>query len=126
MKLLESMKPMQWPSARLLSAAVFAAALLGCSSTSVRLERDYDDAGEAELNDDAQSPEAFVDRLGEPAEWKKEGEGENTRQTAIWKCIDGQDRTITWRLQESQKGVRRWVVVSDTSRKGDCADGTSP
>jgi hypothetical protein len=103
--------------------ASLAAALLGCSSTSVRLNRDYEDPADAALNDEAQSPEAFVDRLGEPDEWKNEGEGDDLRQTAVWKCRDGQDRTITWRLQESQKGVRRWVVVSDTSRKGDCAGG---
>ena len=120
------MKPIRRPPTLLLVVAAAAASLLGCSSTSVHLNQDYEDSLEADLNDDAQTPEAFVDRLGEPAEWKTEGEGEHARQTALWKCIDGQDRTVTWQMQESQKGVRHWVVISDTSRKGDCADGASP
>lgn len=120
------MKPIGARSAWRLAATVSAVALAGCSSTSVGLNRSYEDFGDQDLNDEAQSPDAFVDRLGEPDEWKKEGEGSNARQTAIWKCVDGQDRTITWRLQESQKGVSRWVLVSDTSRKGDCADAARP
>lgn len=112
----------QWRSTLLLApAALLLAALSGCSSTSVRLNRDYDDPNEGALEAEAQSPEAFVERLGEPTEWKKDSGGSDPEQTAVWKCLDGKDRTVVWRLQDSQKGVRHWVVVSDTSVKGDCA-----
>ena len=118
---------MRWPAAfHFAPVAVLLASLAGCSSTSIRLNRDYDDPNEGALEAEAQSPEAFVERLGEPTEWKKDSEGSDPEQTAVWKCLDGKDRTVVWRLQDSQKGVRRWVVVSDTSVKGDCAgEGSS-
>jgi hypothetical protein len=86
----DPMKPIRRPPTLLLVVAAAAASLLGCASTSVRLNEQSEDSLQADLNDDAQTPEAFVDRLGEPAEWKTEGEGENAHQTAIWKCIGGQ------------------------------------
>ncbi len=90
----------------------------GCSSSSVSLNREFDDPAEEEAAWDAQSPEAFADRLGEPDEWKNEGEGDDLRMTAVWKCVDGHRREIVWRQQDSAKGLRHWVVVSDTSREG--------
>jgi hypothetical protein len=90
----------------------------GCSSSSVRLSRDWDEPAEEEAAYEVQSPEAFVERLGEPDSWKNEGEDEDLRMTAVWKCVDGQTREVVWRQQDSGRGLRRWVVVSDTSREG--------
>jgi hypothetical protein len=99
---------------------VLVAALLGCSSTNVRLNRGWDEPGEEEEAWEAQSPDAFVDRLGEPDEWRNEGEDDDLRMTAVWKCLDGKDREVTWRHQDSDRGVRRWVVVSDTLKEAEC------
>ena len=95
-------------------------AVLGCSSANVRVNRDWDDAGEEIDAWEAQSPDAFVDRLGQPDEWTYEGEDPDLRMTAIWKCVDGRDRLVTWRRQDSDKGVLRWAVVSDISREAAC------
>jgi hypothetical protein len=38
--------------------------------------------------------------------------------TAVWNCVDGKTREVQWRQQDTSKGLRRWVVVSDTSREG--------
>ena len=96
--------------------------LAGCSSTSVRVDQEYDEPEDEAAMWEAQSPEGFVERLGDPDEWRDEGEGDDLRMTAVWKCVEGRGREVTWRLQESGKGLRRWVVVSDTSREGDCDD----
>jgi len=107
---------------RACSAWMLSATLAGCSASSIHLNRDYDDPADAAEQYQAQSPEAFTERFGEPDEWKKSDKDDkgDPQMTATWKCLDGKRREITWRMQESQKGVRRWVVVSDTSRKGDC------
>jgi hypothetical protein len=95
-------------------------ALAGCSSTSIRAEREFDDPADEAALWEAESPEGFVERLGDPDEWRNEGEGDDLRMTAVWKCLEGRGREVAWRLQESGKGLRRWVVVSDTSREGEC------
>ncbi len=97
--------------------AVFAS---GCASTNLRLNPDYDDPYDASVQYDAQSPDGFVERLGDPDEWRNEGEGSDLRMIAVWRCLDGKDREVVWRQQESGRGVGRWIVVSDTTREADC------
>jgi hypothetical protein len=113
---------------RVLAAGILSLSLTGCASSSISLNRDYDDPMQSREQFEAQSPEAFEERFGPPDEWKNKSAEEDhpLEMTAIWKCLDGQYREVTWRMQDSQKGVRHWVVVSDTSRKGDCGKaGTS-
>lgn len=92
----------------------------GCGSTNISLDRDYGTPAEAAVEYDAQSPDAFTERLGDPDEWRNEGKGSDLRMIAVWKCRDGKDREVVWRQADAGKGVGRWVVVSDTTRDGDC------
>ena len=93
----------------------------GCFGTNLRVNRDFDDPMDAAANLEAQSPEGFVDRLGDPDEWRNEGKGDDLRMIAVWKCLDGQDREVVWRQQVAGNGVVHWLVVSDTVRENtDC------
>jgi hypothetical protein len=93
-----------------------AAVLSACASTSIQLNREHDpdDAN-------ASSPDAYVERFGEPDEWRRDGEGDKLRMTAIWRCLDGEYREVVWRRQAADAGGREgWVVVQDTTREGEC------
>ena len=95
---------------------LFLVPLSGCSSTSVQLTREAD-ADETDVS----SPDAYVERFGEPDEWSREGEGEKLRMTAIWRCLDGEYREIVWRRQGVEsKGRQTWVVIQDLTREGEC------
>jgi len=99
---------------------LLALVLVGCGHTNVRLNREWDAPEDEAAVWDSQSPDAFVDRLGEPDEWINEGEDDDVRMTATWRCLDGKDRVVTWRQQPTSRGVLRWAVVSDTSQEADC------
>ena len=105
---------------RLVVAVLLASLAAGCSSTNLRLNRDWEDSADAAVEWNAQSPEGFVDRLGEPAVWRNEGKGDDLRMIALWKCLDGHDREVTWRQQAGGDGIVRWFVVSDVLRDADC------
>ncbi|GJM44958.1 MAG: hypothetical protein DHS20C21_18000 [Gemmatimonadota bacterium] len=91
----------------------------GCGSTNVGLNRSFSEYGDALEYDDAMSPESFVDRLGEPDEWKNEGEGDRLRMTAIWYCLDNEYREIQWRMMQRERGPQSWVVQEDVRRECD-------
>ena len=58
--------------------------LTGCTGTNVSVNRGFDEVDDAQEYYDTMSPEAFVDRLGEPDEWRNQGEGDRLEMTAIW------------------------------------------
>ena len=99
---------------RVALALLSALVVTGCIGSNVRVNRDWDDPTDAAANLEAQSPEGFVDRLGDPDEWRNEGKGDDVRMTAVWKCVDGQRREVVWRQQVGGTGASHWVVVSDT------------
>ena len=67
------------------------------------------------------SPDAFVDRMGEPDEWRNEGKGDGLRMTAVWKCLDGERREVTWRIRGGdRRGHQQWQVVRDVRSEGEC------
>ncbi len=103
-----------------LTAALAAVLLpaIGCGSANVGMNRGFDDYDDAAEYDDTMSPDAFADRLGEPDEWRNEGDGDALRMTAIWYCLDDEYREIQWRIQQRDRGPQTWVVIEDIRR--DC------
>ena len=70
------------------------------------------------------SPDAFVERYGEPDEWRHEGQGSRLTMTAVWRCLDGEYREVVWRTaNRTSDGVQYWNVVRDVTREGDCGSG---
>ena len=95
--------------------------LAGCYARSnIGVNRGFDEYDEEMEYESTMSPDAFADRLGEPDEWRNEGEGANLRMTAIWKCLKGERREVTWRMGQSDRGRQGWQVISDTRGEGDC------
>jgi hypothetical protein len=96
------------------------ALLWGCSSTHVHLDPGFGDKEQDTEYHDTLSPDAFVDRLGEPDEWRNEGEGDGLKMIALWNCLDGHRREITWRIAHDDHGGRQyWRLESD--ERSDCA-----
>jgi hypothetical protein len=98
------------------AAVLLAAAAGGCGgirgvsadlSNTDREEEDYLAAG----------PDAFVERLGEPDEWKNREEGKELLMTAVWRCAEGKYREVTWRSRVRESGGQYWAVVEDISRE---------
>jgi len=98
------------------------ALLLGpaCGPPNIGVNRNVDDVDGAVDFADPSSPDAFVDRFGEPDEWKNEGEGDRLRMTAIWHCLDGRRREVTWRIRDNTARQGRWQLVDDRRSDGDC------
>ncbi|MBZ0267041.1 hypothetical protein K8I85_02695 [bacterium] len=93
----------------------------GCTNANVRLNPGFDDREDDAAYHDTMSPDAFVDRLGEPDEWRNEGEGDDLRMVAIWNCLDDHRREITWRIAHDDHGGRQyWRVEND--RRTDCVE----
>jgi hypothetical protein len=101
----------------------------GCRpGTNVSVNRDYDTLEEEQVYDDAQSPDGFVERLGEPDIWGNEGEGDNLRMTATWLCRKGQYRKVIWRMKTRERGQQAWQVINEEvrdARPTDC-DESAP
>jgi hypothetical protein len=90
--------------------------LSACGSTTLQLNREHD-PDEADVS----SPDAYVERFGEPDEWRRDGEGDKLRMTAIWRCLDGEYREVVWRRQAAEARARElWVVIQDSTREGEC------
>jgi hypothetical protein len=102
----------------LLLAALAVAA--GCGSTKVGMERRSDEYEGPTQYQDTMSPDAFVDRLGEPDEWKSEGEGDQLRMIAIWNCLKGERREVTWRIGGGEAPHPGWTLISDKRTEGKC------
>lgn len=62
-------------------------------------------------------PDAMVDRLGDPDEWKNHKDGDQLLMTAIWYCVEGEYREITWESRVQQRGTQYWAIVNDISRE---------
>jgi hypothetical protein len=93
----------------------------GCANTNVRLNPGFDTMEEDAEYHDAMSPDAFVDRLGEPDEWRNEGEGDRLQMIAVWNCLDGKRREITWRIAHDDHGGRQyWQLEND--KRSDCTE----
>jgi hypothetical protein len=92
----------------------------GCGGASIQLQRDFGEESLEESGVQSISPEAFVDRYGEPDEWRHEGEGANLRMIATWRCLDGKLREVTWRQRSGPGGQQYWDVVNDVTAEGEC------
>lgn len=85
-----------------------------CTNANVRLSPGFDDMEKDHEYQDTMSPDALVDRLGEPDEWRNEGEGDRLKMIAVWNCLDGKRREITWRINHDDHGGRQyWQLEND-------------
>jgi hypothetical protein len=102
------------------AAAVVAALFLsGCSVLrNVHAEADRSALPDEELV--PSGPERLVELLGEPDEWRNEKEGDHLFMTAVWDCVEGEHREVTWQSRLRDSGRQYWAVVSDVSEK--CAE----
>jgi hypothetical protein len=66
----------------------------------------------------ASGPDAMVDRLGDPDEWKNRKDGDQLLMTAIWYCVESEYREVTWQSRVSETGTQFWAVIEDIAR--DC------
>ncbi len=101
-----------------LGLAVLGLGAGGCGKASMQISRDFD-TDELEAN----TPESYVDRWGDPDEWTDEKDGSELQSTMIWRCLDGEYREMVWRLREQSGGRKFWVLISDVTRKGICPEG---
>ncbi len=109
----------------LISAALLLCLIVlssGCRSPNLGVNRGYDNLEDEEEYVDMMSPDGFVDRLGEPDEWKNEGSDDDLRMSAIWKCSHGKHRTVAWVIGTRERGGQGWRLVQDETRDGDCDD----
>ena len=66
----------------------------------------------------AGGPDAMIDRLGDPDEWKNHKEGDQLFMTAVWYCVEDEYREVTWQSRVRESGTQFWAVVEDIAR--DC------
>ena len=98
-------------------ALAWLALLAGCRQPNVRINEGFSDREMETEYFGAMSPDAFVDRLGEPDEWRNEGEGDNLRMVAVWNCLDGERREVTWRIAHSDETGRQYWRLDDDMRE---------
>jgi hypothetical protein len=84
-----------------------------------KVSTDLTHDGRAEEEYLAGGPDAFVERMGEPDEWKNRTENDHLFMTAIWRCVDGEYREVTWRSRVQETGAQYWDVVEDVTRECD-------
>lgn len=102
---------------RWLMAAAACVFLGGCSTLrGVHAEANRYDDEPGEVFD--AGPDAFTERLGDPDEWKNHKEGDRLYMTAIWYCVEGEYREVTWQSRIRNSGTQFWAVVDDVAR--DC------
>jgi hypothetical protein len=110
----------------LASAAPLALVLLfslsslgGCAGFSASVDQEFDDYEEADPL--GHSPDAMADVLGEPDEWRNEGEGSHIKVIMIWNCLDGKRREAVWRRKDGgDAGRDYWSLLKDETSDGDC------
>jgi hypothetical protein len=97
------------------AAALVTLAMPGCGGIRA-VTADLSNADREEEDYLAAGPDAFVERLGEPDEWRNREEKEHLLMTAVWRCVDGEYREVTWRSRVQESGAQYWAVVEDISR----------
>ncbi|MGQ0723234.1 MAG: hypothetical protein ACT4PE_16930 [Candidatus Eiseniibacteriota bacterium] len=97
-------------------AALGALATSGCGGISA-VTADLSNTDREEEDYLASGPDAFVERLGEPDEWKNREEKKDLLMTAVWRCVEGEYREVTWRSRVRESGGQYWAVVEDVSRE---------
>jgi hypothetical protein len=97
-------------------AALAALAACGCGGISA-VTADLSNTDREEEDYLAAGPDALVERLGEPDEWRNREEGKELLMTAVWRCVEGEYREVTWRSRVRESGGQYWAVVEDISRE---------
>ena len=60
-------------------------------------------------------PDALIDTLGEPDETTQSDDDGKLRMTAIWRCVEGNYREVTWESRQMDTHAE-WVVIEDITR----------